>query len=73
MSTVEKPQKISIGFRGGQTLAARVKSGELTKLRAALGKGDGWHELTAEEGLVLLDTTKIDYLLVDSQEHRVGF
>jgi hypothetical protein len=73
MSTVEKPQKISIGFRGGQTLAARVKPDELTKLRELLGKGDGWHELTAEEGLVVLDLTRIDYLLVDSAEHRVGF
>lgn len=73
MSTAEKPQKISIGFRGGQTLAARVKPDELTKLRELLGKSDGWHELTAEEGLVVLDLTRIDYLLVDSAEHRVGF
>jgi len=73
MSTAEKPQKISIGFRGGQTLAARVKPEELTKLRELLGKSGEWHELKAEEGLVLLDLTRIDYLLVDSQEHRVGF
>jgi hypothetical protein len=73
MSTVEKPEKISIGFRGGQTLAARVKPAEITKLRDVLGKAEGWHELKAEEGLVLLDLTRIDYLLVDNQEHRVGF
>jgi hypothetical protein len=73
MSTAEKPQKISIGFHGGQTLAARVKPEELTKLREVLGKTGGWHELTAEEGLVVLDLTRVDYLLVDSQEHRVGF
>jgi hypothetical protein len=72
MSTAEKPQKISIGFHGGQTLAARVKPDELTKLRGLLGN-TGWHELTAEEGLVVLDLTRIDYLLVDSAEHRVGF
>jgi hypothetical protein len=73
MSTAEKPEKISIGFHGGQTLAARVKAEELTKLRDAIGKSGGWHELTAEEGLVVLDLARIDYLLVDSQEHRVGF
>jgi hypothetical protein len=73
MSTAEKPQKISIGFHGGQTLAARVKPEELTKLRDVLGKTGGWHELMAEEGLVVLDLTRVDYLLVDSQEHRVGF
>src|SRR5205807_2220488 len=36
----EKPQKISIGFEGGQVLGARVQPAELTRLREALG-GDG--------------------------------
>ena len=35
----EKPQKISIGFIGGQVLAARVAPHELTKLRNALPAG----------------------------------
>ena len=33
----EKPQKISIGFLGGQVLSARVDPQELTRLRQALG------------------------------------
>ncbi|MGO9903283.1 MAG: hypothetical protein ACLP0J_27175 [Solirubrobacteraceae bacterium] len=71
MST-EKPQKISIGFHGGQVLAARVASDQLAGLRAALGSG-GWHELDAEDGTIVLDLGRIDYLLVDHDEHRVGF
>ena len=43
-----------------------MKPAELTKLREVLGKSGGWHELTAEDGVVVLDLTRIDYLLVDS-------
>ncbi len=68
----DKPQKISIGFHGGQVLSARILPGELAKLRAALGTGV-WHELSAEDGTIVLDVGRIDYLLVDHDEHRVGF
>ena len=70
--TDDKPQKISIGFDGGQVLSARVAPAELSRLRSALGS-DGWHELTAEDGTVALDLAKIAYVLVDHEEHRVGF
>jgi hypothetical protein len=69
----EKPQKINIGFDGGQVLGARVLPAELTKLRGALGGGGGWHDLPAEDGMVALDLSKVVYVLVDSEEHRVGF
>jgi hypothetical protein len=68
----EKPQKINIGFLGGQSLAARVKPDELTKLRQALGT-QGWYDLTAEDGTVAVDLEKVVYVLVDHEEHRVGF
>jgi hypothetical protein len=73
MSTSEKPQKLSIGFHGGQVLSARVKPAELSKLRETLGKSGGWHELVGEDGTALLDLTKIDYVLFDNDEHKVGF
>jgi hypothetical protein len=68
----EKPQKISIGFIGSQVLSARVAPAELTKLHSALATG-GWHDLTAEDGTVALDLSKVVYVLVDHEEHRVGF
>ena len=75
MSTLsEKPQKVSIGFDGGQILSARVAPAELTKLRNALGTGtSGWHDLNAEDGTVAVSLGSIVYLLVDHEEHRVGF
>jgi hypothetical protein len=73
MSTSDKPQKISIGFQGGQVLAARVRAAELTELQAVLGKSGAWHSLEAEDGTILLDLTHIDYLLVEHEDHRIGF
>ncbi len=68
----ERPQKISIGFIGGQVLSARVATDQLATLRNALGS-TGWHDLTAEDGTVAVDLDKIVYVLVDHEEHRVGF
>jgi hypothetical protein len=72
MPNNDKPQKVNIGFDGGQVLSARVAPDELSKLRSALG-GNGWHELTAEDGTVALSLGSIVYVLVDHEEHRVGF
>lgn len=52
-------------------LAARVAPAELTRLRQAL-PAVGWHDLTAEDGTVALDLTKVVYVLVDHEQHRVG-
>jgi hypothetical protein len=68
----EKPQKISIGFEGGQVLSSRVKPDELAKLRQALGSDD-WYDLTAEDGTVALHLKRVVYVLVDHEDHRVGF
>jgi hypothetical protein len=73
MSVSERPQKISIGFLGGQVLAARIAAPELARLRGVLGSSTGWHQLTAEDGTVTLDLAKVVYVLVDHEDHRVGF
>jgi hypothetical protein len=70
--TEEKPQRISIGFIGGQAVSARVKVSELVKLRQALGSV-GWHELKAEDGTVALDLARVVFVQVDDEDHRVGF
>jgi hypothetical protein len=72
MADNDKPQKVSIGFDGGQVLSTRVGPSELAKLRQALGT-DGWHELAAEDGTVALALESVVYVLVDHEEHRVGF
>ena len=68
----DRPQRISIGFHGGQVLTARVSPDQLKRLRRALEDG-GWHELEAEDGTVAVNLGQIVYVNVDSDEHRVGF
>ena len=69
-----KPQRISIGFHGGQVLAVRVAAKELTALQKALEKSErGWHELPAEDGTVALDLATVVYVRIESDELRVGF
>ena len=72
MSTTEKPQKISIGFVGGQVLSARVAAVELRQLRDAL-EASGWHDLISEDGTVAIDLAKVVYVQVDCEGHRVVF
>ena len=68
----DRPQKISIGFQGGPVLSARVAPADLKALRDALAEG-GWHDLTAEDGVIALRLEKVVYVLVDTEAHRVGF
>lgn len=68
----EKPQKVSVGFIGTQILSGRIAPGELANLRDALG-GDGWRDVRFEDGTAAIDLTKVVYVLVEDEEHRVGF
>ena len=68
----EKPQKVSIGFVGSQVLGGRIAPAELAKLRETLGS-EGWRDVRFEEGVVALDLSKVVYVLVEDEEHRVGF
>jgi hypothetical protein len=67
-----KPQKVSVGFIGSQVLSGRIAPDELGRLRDALGS-DGWRDVRFEEGTVALDLSKVVYVLVEDEEHRVGF
>lgn len=68
----DKPQKVSIGFIGSQVLSGRVSAKELAKLRDSLGS-DSWRDVRFEDGTAAVDLTKVVYVLVEDEEHRVGF
>jgi hypothetical protein len=79
MSDPTKPppsaRRAAIGFTGGgQVLSLGLSDEELEALRKALQNGgDGWHEVEATDGAVLVDLSQVAYLRVESGEHRVGF
>jgi hypothetical protein len=65
-------QRISIGFHSSPPLALRVSDKELAKLNDALG-GEGWHEITADDGSVRLNLAHVLWVRTENEEHRVGF
>ena len=65
-------QKISIGFQASPPLALRVSDDELEKLNKALG-GEGWHEVTGEDGVVRMNLQHVLWVRLERDEHKVGF
>jgi len=68
----ERPHKVSIGFIGSQVLSGRIAPTELSNLRDALGS-EGWRDVRFEDGTAALDLSKVVYVLVEDEEHQVGF
>jgi hypothetical protein len=67
-------RRIIIGLDGHQSLELRVSTDAYEELRKALGEeGRRWHRLPTQDSDVELDLTKVVYVSVSSQEHRVGF
>jgi hypothetical protein len=68
-------RRAALGFTGsGQILSLRLSDDELESLRNALqDRRDGWYEVQATDGAVLVDLSQVAYLRVESGEHRVGF
>lgn len=65
-------QRVEIGFEGGQVISTRLGEDDLKDLRKRLEQG-GWHDLHTEEGTIALYLAKVQFLRVESGEHRVGF
>ncbi len=65
-------QRVSIGFHASPPVNLRMSDDELAKLQAAVG-GDGWHEITADDGDVKLNLQHVLWVKVDKDEQRVGF
>lgn len=65
--------KIEIGFEGGQVVPVRIDDEALKGLRKALLNSDGSHEITYEEGTLILDLGKVIFLRITSNATKVGF
>jgi hypothetical protein len=57
-----------------QVLEVRVTDTAYRDLRKALeGGNSGWHSVPTQDAEVLVDLSKVTYLSLASQAHRVGF
>lgn len=65
-------QRVEIGLEGGQVISTRLSDEDLRDLRSRLEQG-GWYDLHTEEGTIALHLGKVQFVRVESGEHRVGF
>ena len=68
-------RRAALGFaNGAPVLSLRLSEEQLNALKSALQAGkDGFFEVEATDGAVLVDLGTVAYLRVESGEHRVGF
>jgi hypothetical protein len=68
-------RRAALGFaNGAAVLSLRLTEDHLNALKQALQDGrEGWLEVEATDGAVLVDLDEVAYLRVESGEHRVGF
>jgi hypothetical protein len=67
-------QRITIGLIGPQVLDLRITDQAYKDLRKVLDGGSpGWHTIPTQESEVYVDLSKVVYVSLASQEHRVGF
>jgi hypothetical protein len=70
----DEPRRITIGLVGMQVLELRVSDDAYNDLRKVLeGETPGWHTIPTQESEVFVDLSKVVYVSLASQEHRVGF
>lgn len=69
----DNSKRVEAGFDSGQVIALRMPEKELTSLRKALGKGDGWHQVATEDDTVDLDLDKLVFLRTAGDGKSVGF
>ena len=66
-------KRVEIGFEGGQVVSVRLDDAGFDELRRAVEQGDGWHDLTTEEGTFALDLRKVVFVRGAGGSHSIGF
>jgi hypothetical protein len=70
----DEARRITIGLVGMQVLELRVGDDAYQDLRQVLeGESPGWHTIPTQDSEVYVDLSKVVYVSLASQEHRVGF
>jgi hypothetical protein len=75
-----KPERVEIGFGGGQVVAVRLSDASMKELRSELASTEKlsseagrWYDLETDDGTVSLDLRQVVFVRVGGGEHRIGF
>jgi hypothetical protein len=69
----DEPQRVEVGFTGGQAITLRLQPKTYENLRKDVQRGGGWTEVESDDGVVSLNLDSIVFMKLDTGDHRVGF
>jgi hypothetical protein len=66
-------KKVEIGLGIGQVVNARLTGDELSRLREAVERGEGWFDLETEDATLVINLATVVFVKVAGAPHTIGF
>ena len=66
-------KKVEIGLGVGQVVSARLTDDELSRLREAVERGEGWFDLESEDATLVINLATVVFIKVAGAPHTIGF
>jgi hypothetical protein len=66
-------KKVEIGLGIGQVVSARLTDDELSRLREAVERGEGWFDLETEDATLVINLATVVFVKVAGAPHTIGF
>lgn len=66
-------KKVEIGLGVAQVVNARLTDDELTRLRQAVERGEGWFDLETEDATLVINLATVVFIKVAGAPHTIGF
>lgn len=66
-------KKVEIGLGIGQVVNARLSGDELSRLREAVERGEGWFDLETEDATLVINLATVVFVKVAGAPHTIGF
>jgi len=65
--------RVEIGLGIGQVVSARLDDGALKDLRKAVESGEGWHEVTTDDGALVINVKTVVFIRIPDPQSSIGF
>ena len=65
--------RVEIGLGIGQVVSARMDEAALKSLRKAVEGGDGWHEVSTDDGSLVINLKTVVFIRIPDQQQSIGF
>ena len=66
-------KKVEIGLGVAQVVSARLTDDQLSRLREAVERGEGWLDLETEDATLVINLATVVFVKVAGAPHTIGF